>query len=86
MTEKTGIHALGINVLGTRGTFSRICNLVKLSGKEVDAHQTSPSNPSKGKEWKEILRRIMALGKRGGRFLPHLPRGPWQISIATIWF
>lgn len=51
-------------------------------GRKVNAHQTSLSNPSKGKE--ETSRRRMALGD-GGSF-PHLPQGPWQKSIATIWF
>lgn len=32
------------------------------------------------------LEKENGIGKGGGGSFPHLPRGPWQKLIATIWF
>lgn len=45
-------------------------------GRKVDAHQTSPSNPSKGKEWERDLEKGNGIGKGGREFPSPLTSGP----------
>lgn len=53
-------------------------------GRKMNAHQTSLSSPVEGREDLQEKGFGGGEGREGGRFLPHLPQGPWEINSHNL--